>query len=142
MKKEDLTKATGKEDPVVTISIGFDSTKVTQCLQVYHAHKAIVRGVFPYHFIDVGNKKAKKLRTLLDSKSYIVRAKEVNIFVMSVQQPGVSKSPTSSLGAFPQGINAKSYFNQQVTNLLLDLCRESNYRVRLASVAADGVSVE
>ena len=34
MTKEDLTKATGKEDPVVTIAIGFDGTKVTQCLQV------------------------------------------------------------------------------------------------------------
>ena len=54
--KEDLTKATGKEDPVVTIAIGFDGTKVTQCLKFDHAHKAIVGGVFPDHFIDVGNK--------------------------------------------------------------------------------------
>ena len=38
------------------------------------------------------------------------------------------------------GINAQSYFNQQVTNVLLDLYRESNYRVRLASVALYGVS--
>ena len=42
MKKEDLTKATGKEDPVVTSAIGFDGTKVIQCLKVDHAHKAIV----------------------------------------------------------------------------------------------------
>ena len=46
MIKEDLTKATGKEDPVVTISIGFDDTNVPQCLQVYHAHKSIVGGFF------------------------------------------------------------------------------------------------
>ena len=29
---------------MVTIDIGFDGTKVTQCLQVDHAHKAIVGG--------------------------------------------------------------------------------------------------
>ena len=40
MTKEDLTKATGKEDPAVTIAIGFDGTKVTHCLQVDHDHKA------------------------------------------------------------------------------------------------------
>ena len=59
MTKEDLTKATGKEDPLVTIAIGFDGTKVTKFLQVHHAHKAIVGGVFPDHFIDIGNKTAE-----------------------------------------------------------------------------------
>ena len=62
--------------------------------------------------------------------------------MMLVQKPGVGKSPTSSLGALPQDFNAKSYLNQQVANLLLELCQESNYRVRLASVEAYGVSVE
>ena len=61
---------------------------------------------------------------------------------MLVQQPGVGKIPTYSLGAFPQGINFKSSLNQQVINVLLDLCWESNYCVRLASVSAYGVLVE
>ena len=75
MTKEDLNQATGKEDPVVAISIGFDGTKVTQCLQVDHAHKGIVGGVFPDHFIDVGDKTSEELKTLLDPKPYIVRSK-------------------------------------------------------------------
>ena len=59
MTKEDLTKAIGKEYPVVTITIGFDDTKVPQCLQVDHANKAIVGGVFTDHFIDVDDKTAE-----------------------------------------------------------------------------------
>ena len=55
MTKEELTKATGKEDPVVTIAIDFDITIVPQCPQVDHGHKAIVGGVFLDHFIYVGN---------------------------------------------------------------------------------------
>ena len=35
---------------MVTIAIRFGGTKFTQCLQVDHAHKAIVGGVFPDHF--------------------------------------------------------------------------------------------
>ena len=66
----------------------------------------------------------------------------MKLCVMSVQHPGVGKIPTSSLGAFLQGINAKSYFNQLVINVLLDLCQESNSCVRFASFSADGVSVE
>ena len=66
--KEDLTKATRKEDPVVTIAIWFDGTKVLQCLQVYHAHKAIVGGVFLDHFIDVREKTAELLKMLLGPK--------------------------------------------------------------------------
>ena len=76
--------------------------------------------MFPDHFIDVGNKTAEEFKMLLDPKSSIVRSKEVKLCVMSVQNPGVVKSPTSSIGAFPQGINATSSFNQQVTNVLLD----------------------
>ena len=100
---------------MVTIAIGFDGNKVTQCLQVDHAHKAIVGGLFPDHFIDVGNKTVEGLKTLLDTKLSIVRSKEVKLCVKSIHHPDVSKSPTSSLGAFPQGINTKSSFNQQVT---------------------------
>ena len=66
----------------------------------------------------------------------------MKLCVMSFHQPGVGKSPISSLGAFPQGINVNSYFNQKVTNVLLELFRESNYCVQLASVVADVVSVE
>ena len=72
MIKEDLTEYTEKEDPVVTISIGFDGTKVPQCLEVDHDHKAIVGGVFPDHFIDVGDKTAEELKTLLYPKVSIV----------------------------------------------------------------------
>ena len=41
---------------MVTIAIEFDDNKVTQCLQVDHAHKEIVGGVLTYKSIDVGNK--------------------------------------------------------------------------------------
>ena len=78
-------------------------------------------GVFPDHFIGVGDKTSEELKTLLDPKLSIVRAKEVKLCVMSVQKPDVGKSPNSSLGAFLQGINARSSFNQQATKVLLDL---------------------
>ena len=109
---------------MITISMGFDGTKVPQCLQVDHAHKAIVGGVLPDHSIDVRDKIAEELNILLDPKSSIVQSKVVKLCVMLFQQPGFGKSLISSLGAFPQGINAKSSFNKQVTNVLLDLCRE------------------
>ena len=107
MKKEDLTKANGKYDPVVTVAIGFDGTKVPQFLKVDHAQKAIVGGVFPDHFINVDDKTEEELKTLLDTKSSIVRTKEVKICVMSVQKPGVDKIPNYSLRSFLQGINAR-----------------------------------
>ena len=69
-------------------------------------------GVFTDNFIDVGDRTEEELKTLLDPKLSIVRDKEVKLCVMSVQQLGFGKSPTSSLGAFPHGINAKSYLNQ------------------------------
>ena len=68
MTKEELTKATGKEDPVVTIAIGFEGTKVPQCLKFDRAQKSIVGGVFPDHFIDAGNKTEEELKTLFDPK--------------------------------------------------------------------------
>ena len=107
MTKEDLTNDTVKEYPVVTTDIGFDGTKVPQWLQVDHSHKAIVRGVFPGHFIYVGDKTAEEFQTLLDPKLSIVIAKEVKLCVMSVHQQCVGESPTSSYGALPQVINTK-----------------------------------
>ena len=41
-----------------------------------------------------------------------------------------------NFGAFPQGLNARSNFNQEVTDVFLDICRLSNFRVILVSVAA------
>ena len=70
----------------------------------------------------LAKKTAEELKTFLDTKSSIVRSKEVNMCVMLVQHPGGGKSPTSYLGAFPQVINAKLSLNQQVTNVLLDFC--------------------
>ena len=57
-----MTRASAKEDPVVTIDIGFDGTNVTKCLQVDHANKEIVGGVFPDHLIDFGNKTVEGLK--------------------------------------------------------------------------------
>ena len=57
---------------MVTNAIGFESTKVLQCLQVDHAHKSIVGGVFPDHFIDVSNKAEEELKNVFDTKSSIV----------------------------------------------------------------------
>ena len=111
MTKEDLTKATVKEDPVVTIAIVFDGTKVPKCLQVDHAHKVIAGWVFMDNLIDVSDKTAEELKMLLDPKSPIVGSKEVKLRVMLVQKSGVGKSPNSSLSASPQGIYANSSFN-------------------------------
>ena len=100
------------------------------------------RGSYPDHFIDIRGKSEEDVKSLLQSDSPIVRAKEAKLCVMSIQNPGVGHSPSYTIGAYPQGINAKSSFNQHVTSMLLEVCRDSNYRIRLASVAADGVAVE
>ena len=47
-----------------------------------------------------------------------------------------------TFGALPKGLNARSNFNQEVTDVCLDICCESNFQVRLVSVAADGVRLE
>ena len=79
---------------------------------------------------------------MIDPKSPIKQAKEVKVVVGSFQRPGVRKSLYVTFGAFLQGINAGSNFNQEFTDVCLDICRESNFDVILLSVAADGVSVE
>ena len=66
----------------------------------------------------------------------------MKFFVGLFQRPGVRKSPYVTFGAFPQGLNARSNFNQEVMDMYLDICHESNFCVRLVIVAADGVSVE
>jgi len=130
------------EEAVVAISIGFDGTKVPQHLQVDHAHKAIVGGVYPNHFIDISAKTEEEVKKLLDPDSSIVKAKEVKVAVVSFQYPGRRHSPYYVLGARPQGLNAASDFNEKVTNVCLDVAKESGYKTRLVAVAADGVSVE
>ena len=81
------------------------------------------------------------MRDIINTKLPIKRAKKVNVVVESFQRPVVRKSLYVTFGAFLQGINAGSNFNQEFTEVCLDICCDSNFRVRLVSVAADGVSV-
>ena len=78
---------------------------------------------------------------MLDSDSSIIRAKEVKFAVVSFQYLGQKHSPYYVLGARPQGLNAASDFNEKVTNVCLNVAKESQYQTRLVSVAANGVSV-
>ena len=71
-----------------------------------------------------------------------MKEKEVKVVVGSLQRPSVRKSPYVTFGELTEGLNTRSNFNQEVTDICLDIWRESNSFVRLVSVAADGVSVE
>ena len=99
-------------------------------------------GVSAAHFIDISGETDAEVCEMINPKSPIKRSKEVKVVVGSFQRPGVRKSPYVTFGAFPQGLNARSNFNQEVVDLRLYICCESNFCVRLVIVAADGVSVE
>ena len=58
--KEDVTRTTGEEDPVVSIALMFYNTKVTQRLQIDHAHRAIVGGGFLTTVLISATKQQKK----------------------------------------------------------------------------------
>ena len=97
----DLAKATGKVNPVVNVARSFGGSKVPQCLQVDHSHQAIVGGSYLDHFIDTRGKSEEDVKSLLQSDSPIVRAKEAKLCVMSIQNPGVGHSPSYTIGAYP-----------------------------------------
>ena len=66
----------------------------------------------------------------------------MKVVVGSFQRPGVCKRQYVTFGALPKGLNARSNFNQEVVDVRLYICCESNFRVRLVSVAGNVVSME
>ena len=99
-------------------------------------------GVSAANFIDISGKTDAEVREMINNKSPIKEEKEVKVVVGSFQRPSVRKSPYVTFGELTEGLNTRSNFNQEVTDICLDIWRESNSFVRLVSVAADGVSVE
>ena len=139
--RDNLIKITPDKDPVIEFSLRFDGNKVPAIIQVYHVNKSVVCGVSEAHFIDISGKTDAEVREMINPKSPIKREKEVKVVVVSFQRPGVRKSPYENFGTFQQGPNARTNFNEEVTDVCLNICCESNFRVRLVSVDAYGLSV-
>ena len=93
------------------ISMSFDGTKVPENLSLSIGSNAIVGGVFPNHKININGKSDEEVMELLSDQSNIERAKELKFAVITIQDPGVGKSPYFVLGGHPQGINAVTSFN-------------------------------
>ena len=61
--------------------------------------------------------------------------------VITIQDPGVGELPHFVLGGHPQGINAVTSFNAQVTDICVKVSRQLE-RVQFISAAADGVGCD
>ena len=122
-----INKLTSETDPVIVVALGFDGTKVPGCLQVDHSHKAIIGGTHANHFMDISDKTQDEVRAILHPDSDVERAKEVKV-------PGVRHSSYLAIAARPKSLNGKSAFNQEVTNVVLDVCRMRLCPVRGCSI--------
>ena len=78
---------------------------------------------------------------MMSPESNIERAKEIKVAVLTAQVNIPRLSPMFVVAGQPQSLNMASNFNDDVTNIFLNLCKQ-NPRARLVSVAADGVSVD
>lgn len=128
-------------DGPIGFSLGFDGTKIPAALQLSSAYKAIIGGVYPNHFISLDGKTDDEITALMDPDSNIERAKEIKVAVLTAQVNIPRQSPMLVIAGQPQSLNMASNFNDIVTNVFLNLCKE-NPKARLVSVAADGVSVD
>ena len=125
----------------LTISIGFDGTKVPAVLTLSTSTQSIIGGVYPNHMIDITGMTAEEVKAKLDPTSDIERAKEIKVAVITLQNAGIGQSPYFCLAGQPQSINMVSDFNKNVTSVVSSLCKREG-TASLVSVAADGVGCD
>jgi len=128
-------------DGPIGFSLSFDGTKIPAALQLSSGYRAIIGGVYPDHFIRLDGKTDEEIAALMSPESNIERAKEIKVAVLTAQVNIPRLSPMFVVAGQPQSLNMASNFNDDVTNIFLNLCKQ-NPRARLVSVAADGVSVD
>ena len=124
-----------------SISIGFDGTKVPPVLTLSTLHRAIIGGATPHHFISVDDLTEEQVKSKLDKQSDIIRADEIKVAVISIQNAKKKKCPFFVLAGQPQTVNMPSSFNEFVTQACLSVCNELK-EADLVSVAADGVGCD
>jgi len=124
-----------------SISIGFDGTKVPPVLTLSTLHRAIIGGATPHHFISVDDLTEEQVKSKLDKQSDIIRADEIKVAVISIQNVKKKKCPFFVLAGQPQTVNMPSSFNEFVTQACLSVCNELK-EADLVSVAADGVGCD
>lgn len=125
----------------LTVAIGFDGTKVPAILTLSTSTRSIIGGVYPNHMIDITGMTEEEVKSKLDPSSDVERAKELKVAVVTIQNPGIGKSPFFVLAAQPQSINMVSDFNKDVTSVVSSLCKREG-TASLVSVAADGVGCD
>ena len=138
----DFLECTAAEGGRCTVSIGFDGSKTPKKLMLSTANKAIIGGTVPDHLIDVSEMTTEEVKEKLDPKSSVIRADEIKLAVVTVQQPRSGACPFFVLAGQPQTINMVSQFNQQITKWVTEACKERTEQgkvTHLASTAADGV---
>ena len=136
-----IKKQACPEGPVV-LSLAFDGTKLPPNLSLSHSHQAIVGGAAPNHLISVVGMSEEDVKAKLDpTSSDIIKADEIKVCVVSIQNPAVQKSPLFVLAGQPQTINAVTMFNDLVTKTV-EKSALDNPRLDLVSVSADGVGCD
>ena len=77
-------------------------TKVPKALQLAYAHEAIIGGIFPYLIVLIEGKSESEVKSLLLKDSTLVRAKWINVAVMTFQQHLNCLEPMHVIEAQPQ----------------------------------------
>jgi hypothetical protein len=83
----------------------------------------------------------EEVKAKLSPKSDIIKADEMKLTVVTLQNPGRGKSPFFVLVGQPQTINESSNFNDQVMKACVTLS-DTDKRLYVISVAADGVGCD
>ena len=130
-------------DPLkkMIISLGFDGTKAPRTLSVSTRHKAILGGAAPNHMISLDRLTEEEVKAKLSPKSDIIKADEMKLTVVTLQNPGRGKPPFFVLVGQPQTINESSNFNDQVMKACVILSY-TDKRLDVISVAAGGVGYD
>ena len=130
-----------------SFSMPFDGTKTPAKLQISTAYTSVVGGASPNHIIDISKTNEDDVRALLAKGSDVVQAIEVKACVMTLQGAPSRMSPMKTVSFRPQTLNQSSNYNQEITDMILQLCKERSQspgkgRAHLISVAADGVGCD
>ena len=127
------------------ISLSMDGTKVPKNKAYNHGLRCIIGGAFPQHLVPCPDDNDKLKRILMNESKDpdgVDSADEVKVCVVSLQNAKLGFSPWKILCGRPQSVNEDNNFNEDITKIVEDFCEANKTRVRLASTANDGVSVD
>ena len=76
----------------LAVAIEFDSTKVPAILALLTSTRSTIGEVYLNHVIDITGMTKEEVKSKLNPSSHIERTKELKVAVVTIQNPGISKS--------------------------------------------------